>query len=92
MRVAAEEIDQASRNAWVVAVRPGFVDTPSTRALAHEDPALYPRALRLGANIEKHAVSPAVGAKRIWDALPPPPKARVLSFDGDPLLGVQIVG
>lgn len=92
VRVAAEEIDQANRNAWVVAVRPGFVDTPSTRALANEDPALYPRALRLGANIEKHAVSRAVGAKRIWDALPPPPKARVLSFDGDPLLGVQIVG
>jgi len=91
VRVAREELVRDERNAWVVAVRPGFVDTPGTRALAQEDIALYPRARKLAENVERFAVSIAVGAERIWRALPPPEGACVLSFDGGPEDGIKIL-
>lgn len=91
VRVVKEEITREGSNAWVVAVRPGFVDTPSTRELANADLSLYPRAQKMGASIEKYAVSAAVGARRIWDALPPPDEARIISFDGKPEDGPQII-
>lgn len=91
VRVVKEEIVHEGSNAWVVAVRPGFVDTPSTRELANEDLSLYPRAQKMNTSIEKYAVSAAVGAQRIWDALPPPDGARIISFDGKPEDGPQII-
>jgi len=91
VRVVKEEIIRESRDAWLVAVRPGFVDTPSTRELANADLSLYPRAQKMGASIEKYAVTAAIGARRIWDALPPPDEARIISFDGKPEDGPQII-
>ena len=91
VRVMKEEIAREGRSQWVVAVRPGFVDTPSNRELANEDPELYPRATKMGSIIEKYAISNTVGAKRIWDALPPPDEARIISFDGRPEDGPQII-
>lgn len=92
VRVAREELVRDGRNAWVAAVRPGFVDTPGTRALAAEDVALYPRARKLAENVSRFAVSIGVGAARIWQALPPPSGACILSFDGRAEDGMQILG
>ena len=91
VRVLNEELQADGAGPWVVAVRPGFVDTPSNRALANEDSALYPRAEAMRQSMEKYAVTSRVGAQRIWDALPPPPGARILSFDGRPEKGVQVL-
>jgi benzil reductase ((S)-benzoin forming) len=89
--VMKQEIAREGRGQWVVAVRPGFVDTPSNRELANEDPELYPRAAKMGSIIEKYAISNTLGAKRIWDALPPPDEARIISFDGRPQDGPEII-
>jgi len=91
VRVMNEELRADEGGPWVVAVRPGYVDTPSNRELANEDTALYPRAEIMRQSMEKHAVPSRVGAQRIWDALPPPAGARILSFDGRPEKGVQLL-
>lgn len=91
VRVVNEELPPDGKAPWVVAVRPGFVDTPSNRQLANEDAALYPRAEAMRLSMEKYAVPSRVGAQRIWDALPPPAGARILSFDGRPEKGVQVL-
>ena len=69
------------RGPWVVAVRPGFVDTPSVRAESNLDPAAYPvaEAIRRGL-AGGEADSPEQAARRIWAALPPPPGESLLLF------------
>jgi len=96
VRVVNEELAHHAheghpRDLWVAAVRPGFVDTPSNRALADEDAGLYPRAAAMKEGMARFAVTSREGAQRIWNALPPPAGAAILSFDGRPEKGVQIV-
>ena len=83
-RVIRDEVARERRNVWITAVRPGIVDTPSARETATADPALYPRAQAMGENLKKYGVSIETAARRIWDALPPPADARIVSFDGKP--------
>ena len=68
---------------WVVAVRPGGVDTAPVRALADWDPELYPRAREIKSNIANRLDIDSA-ARRIWDALPPPPGISVISFAPPP--------
>lgn len=83
-RVIRAEVAQRGWGPWVVAVRPGLVDTPSVRATLTVDPALYPRAGAIAKNLARFGVDPDTAAKRIWAALPPREDQALISFDGVP--------
>lgn len=82
------EVAQREREArggegpWVVAVRPGGVETEPVRRIATLDPELYPRARRIAANIPNR-LSPDEAARQIWNVLPPKPGVCVISFAPD---------
>jgi NAD(P)-dependent dehydrogenase (short-subunit alcohol dehydrogenase family) len=85
VRVVQRERDRRGRGPWVVAVRPGFVDTPSVRLEAATDTSTYPIADAIRAGLEAgEADSPDEAARRIWAALPPPPGQTVLLFGAVP--------
>lgn len=84
VRVMREELRLEGRNHWIVAVRPGLVDTPSARKTATMDPQLYPRVETMRNNLANMAVDIDTAAKRIWAVLPPGPDHAVISFDEDP--------
>jgi benzil reductase ((S)-benzoin forming) len=80
-RVLCRERRLRGRGPWVVAVRPGFVDTPSVRAEAELDPSDYPVAPAIRAGLASGEADDANdAARRIWAALPPPPDRTVLLF------------
>jgi benzil reductase ((S)-benzoin forming) len=81
--VAARERESRGAGPWVVAVRPGGVDTRPVRELADWDPELYPRARAIKDNIGNR-LDVGSAAKRIWAALPPPPGISVISFAEPP--------
>ncbi len=84
VRVISKELRDEGRKHWVVAVRPGLVDTPTSRAASQADPALLPRVARMRENLATIGVDIDTAAKRIWAALPPAPKTAIISFDEDP--------
>jgi NAD(P)-dependent dehydrogenase (short-subunit alcohol dehydrogenase family) len=77
--VAQRERESRGAGPWVVAVRPGGVDTAPVRALADWDPELYPRAREIKDNVSRRLDIDSA-AQRIWAALPPPPGTTVISF------------
>ena len=81
--VAAREGRSRGAGPWVVAVRPGGVDTAPVRALSRWDEALYPRARAIRDNIVNRLDIDSA-AQRIWAALPPPPGVSVVSFAPPP--------
>ena len=84
-RVVSRERERRGRGPWVVAVRPGFVDSPSVRAEALLDPNSYPVAEALRIGLESgEADNPSDAARRIWAALPPAPGETVLLFGDVP--------
>ncbi|MEU1525553.1 SDR family NAD(P)-dependent oxidoreductase [Nocardia rhamnosiphila] len=92
VRVVRRERATRGTGPWVVAVRPGMVDSATTRREAELDPAVYPMAVHLGAAFEAgEALSPDDAARDIWAAMPPPPDTSVLLF-GAPPSGVLAAG
>jgi benzil reductase ((S)-benzoin forming) len=92
VRVVRRERARRGSGPWVVAVRPGFVDSPSLRMVAGLDPDTYPisPAIRDGiANGE--TLHPDDAARQIWAALPPAAGDAVLLF-GAPPSGVTTTG
>jgi len=84
-RVVAGERRTRGTGPWVVAVRPGFVDSPSVRAEAELDPHDYPVATALRAGLAAgEALDPLDAARDIWAALPPPPDETLLLFGAVP--------
>lgn len=84
-RVVSRERERRGCGPWVVAVRPGFVDSPSVRAEALLDPHSYPVAEALRVGLESgEADDPTDAARRIWAALPPAPGETVLLFGDVP--------
>jgi len=81
--VARERESRGGSGPWVVAVRPGGVDTPALRAAAEVDPELYPRVASLKRNIPNRVDIDTAG-RRIWAALPPAPDTAVISFAEPP--------
>lgn len=85
VRVMDRELAETGRNTWVVAIRPGLVDTPAgPRAMGRMDPALYPRAPKMAALMDRYGVTEDEAAERIWQALPPQPHQTLISFDEVP--------
>lgn len=84
-RVLQRERQRRGHGPWVVAIRPGFVDTPSVRQQADVDPGVYPVAEALRAGLESgEADRPVDAARRIWAALPPEPDQTLLLFGAVP--------
>jgi len=83
VRTVRSEIAHRRSNQWVVAVRPGAVDTPSLRADAAADPAVNPTAAAVRQALADGLVDSAdVAARRIWDVLPPAPDSPAVVLLG----------
>ncbi len=81
VRVVRRERQRRGTGPWVVAVRPGFVDTPTTRLEATFDPDKYPEAALLKRGLESgEAFDIDTAARNIWGSLPPPEDTSVLLF------------
>jgi benzil reductase ((S)-benzoin forming) len=84
--VRAVRLEQAQRGSsvWVVAIRPGAVDTPSLRADAAADARVNPVAPALRDALARGAIDSAeVAARRIWDVLPPGPDTPAVVLLGE---------
>jgi NAD(P)-dependent dehydrogenase (short-subunit alcohol dehydrogenase family) len=72
----------AGRSApWIVAVRPGAIDTEPARAAARLDPSVYPRAGKVATSKRLDIDS---AGKRIWAELPPAPGVAVIAYEAAP--------
>jgi benzil reductase ((S)-benzoin forming) len=82
VRVVRRELKRRGAPTWVVAVRPGFVDTGLTRKAAELPENVYPTGLQLKAQLEsgEGVLSPQAAARDIWAALSPPPDTSLLLF------------
>ncbi|MBY8862869.1 SDR family NAD(P)-dependent oxidoreductase [Nocardia sp. CA2R105] len=85
VRAVRRERARRGTGPWVVAVRPGMVDSATTRREAELDPAVYPMAPHLAAAFAAgEALTPDDAARDIWAAMPPPPDTSVLLFGAPP--------
>jgi NADP-dependent 3-hydroxy acid dehydrogenase YdfG len=70
VRVVRSELDHRRSATWVIAIRPGAVDTPSMREYAEIDPADNPTAPSTKAALESGQIdSPDVAARRMWEVI-----------------------
>jgi benzil reductase ((S)-benzoin forming) len=81
-RVVKRELKSRGRNAWVVAVRPGFVDTPTTRFAAQQNSTDYPVAPQIARQLQSRegVMTPEEAGRDIWRALPPANNESLLLF------------
>jgi benzil reductase ((S)-benzoin forming) len=82
VRVVKRELEMRGRQTWVVAVRPGFVDTPTTRFAATQSADDYPVASQIRSQLESRegVLSPDEAGCQIWAGLPPRKNESVLLF------------
>jgi benzil reductase ((S)-benzoin forming) len=82
VRVVKRELAERRRDTWVVAVRPGFVDTPTTRQVASLSSHEYPVAPQMKRQFETGAgvLTPEEAGRDIWAALPPKSGESLLLF------------
>jgi NAD(P)-dependent dehydrogenase (short-subunit alcohol dehydrogenase family) len=83
VRVVRRELKRRGRRTWVAAVRPGFVDTPTTRMNALQPAESYPVGPQISQRLAKRAdvLSPEQAGRDIWAKLTPvPPDTSVLLF------------
>lgn len=84
VRVVRKELKTRGRDTWVVAVRPGFVDTPNTRNKATLPASQYPagpQLARLFAAGEGVFSEDEAGAG-VWSMLPPSPDGEAILSQG----------
>lgn len=79
--VQRERESRGGTRPWVVAVRPGAIDTRPARETAKLDPSIYPRAGRMSA-IARLDIDSA--GRRIWAELPPEEGVAVIAFEAGP--------
>ena len=86
VRVVRRELKHRGRKTWVVAVRPGFVDTPTTRMNAAQPEETYPVGPQMKRQFETGAgvLTPEQAGRDIWAALTrPKPDTSLLSVRRD---------
>lgn len=73
VRTARREFARAGKNTWIVAARPGFVDTPSTRAEAELPAEVYPFGPQMAKQFAAwdNVMTAEEAARGIWSMLPP---------------------
>ena len=79
--VQRERESRGGSGPWVVAVRPGAIDTAPARVAATLDPAVYPRAGKVAASRRLDIDS---AGRRIWAELPPPAGVAVIAYEVAP--------
>ena len=84
VRTVRREIQHRGKQTWVVAIRPGFVDTPTTRAEAELSADVYPIGPQMAKQLEsrENVMSPEEAGRGIWAMLPPKGNESVL-LQGD---------
>lgn len=83
VRTVRSEMEHRGSSTWVVAIRPGAVDTPSLRADAAAD-AAWGTAAAIREALEAGTIDSAeVAARRIWDVLPPGPDTPAVVLLGE---------
>ena len=82
VRVVRRELKRRQRNTWVVAVRPGFVDSPTTRMNAAQSADTYPVGPQMKRQFETRqgVLTPEQAGRDIWAALPPQQDTSLLLF------------
>jgi benzil reductase ((S)-benzoin forming) len=82
VRVVKRELAARGSGTWVVAVRPGFVDSPNTRAVAAASDRDYPIASQMARQFEtgQGILTPEQAGRDIWAALPPRNQESLLLF------------
>jgi benzil reductase ((S)-benzoin forming) len=86
VRGVRKEREHRGKGPWVVAVRPGFVDTPAARREAELPPDTHPgvpgiaEAVRTG-----NMLAADESARLIWGALPDEAKAKPVLLFGEPV-------
>jgi benzil reductase ((S)-benzoin forming) len=82
VRVVKRELRQRGRKTWVVAVRPGFVDTPTTRFAAAYSSHDYPISGQIATQLDTRegVLTPEQAGRDIWAALPPQNDESLLLF------------
>ena len=80
VRVVRRELKRRGKKTWVVAIRPGFVDTPTTRAEALVSGDSYPVAPQIAKQLESRegVMTPEEAGTGIWAMLPPTEDTSVL--------------
>lgn len=80
VRVVRRELKRRGRDTWVVAVRPGFVDSPTTRHEATLPAEIYPLGPQIAKQLESRegVMTPEEAGAGIWAMLPPKDDASVL--------------
>lgn len=73
VRSVRREFKRRGKKTWIVAVRPGFVDTPSTQAEAELPAQVYPLGpqMRKQFAVRQAVLTPQEAARGIWAMLPP---------------------
>jgi benzil reductase ((S)-benzoin forming) len=73
VRTVRRELKRRGKKTWVVAVRPGFVDTPTTRAEAEIPASIYPLGPQIAAQLAagEGVMTPEEAGRGIWSMLPP---------------------
>jgi benzil reductase ((S)-benzoin forming) len=81
VRAVRMERKRRGTGPWVVAIRPGFVDTPAVRAAIKTDFEQWPLGPFVKRELEAgKALDIDTCARNIWGALPPGPERSVLWF------------
>jgi short-subunit dehydrogenase len=82
VRVVRRELEHRGRKTWVVAVRPGFVDTPTTRMNAEQPADTYPVGPQISRQFQtgESVLTPQSAGSQIWAALPPKANTSLLLF------------
>jgi benzil reductase ((S)-benzoin forming) len=82
VRVVRRELERRGRKTWVVAVRPGFVDTPTTRMNAEQPADTYPVGPQISRQFQtgESVLTPQSAGSQIWAALPPKANTSLLLF------------
>jgi len=80
VRVVRRELRRRGRDTWVVAIRPGFVDSPTTRHEATLSAHDYPVGEQMARQFASGAgvMSPDEAGAGIWAMLPPEGDASIL--------------
>ena len=80
VRVVRRELKRRGRDTWVVAIRPGFVDSPTTRYEATLSTHDYPVGAQMARQFAsgEGVMSPDEAGAGIWAMLPPKEDASIL--------------
>jgi len=80
VRVARREFKRRGRDTWIVAIRPGFVDTPATRAEGLLPFDVYPLGPQMAKQLQSRegVMTPEEAGAGIWAMLPPKEDTSVL--------------